>query len=270
MKAFLRLLTFGLLAPLFLTSCDLEDPAPANPSAGPVYLTRAASSAGDERQFVYNGQGWLTQIKGKGSYALNDAQESTSNILFDNWSRLAYVLTKGTAQDAENVYHYTSDNLVYKIEELVDGRVESYHTFEYDAKKLLKTRYDFSKNADSDSETPLATHKEVYTYETGSGNVILVESFQKAGSALDWQLVQMQKYTDYDAKIGVQHMLGFLFTPTIVLHRNNPGKVTTTLANGEQHVTTFTYEYNDRNLPTKRITTSEQGSPVETTFTYQF
>jgi hypothetical protein len=268
MTSILRFLAMALLVPVLLTGCDLEEPTPVDPSQSPVYLTKVSTSQGDERQFVYNGQGWLTQIIGKGSFSLNGSQTSTSNVLFDNWRRIAYVITDESGKDAENVYHYTSEHMLYKLEELVDGTVERYHTFEYDANRLLNTRYSFSKDA-TVTDAPRATNKLVYTYDA-SGNVTEIASYHKPNLTSDWQLTQTQKFTDYDSKTGVQHMTDSLFTPTIVLQRNNPGKITTLLASGEQRVTVYTYLYNERNLPVKRTTSPSQGEIEETTFTYQF
>ncbi|GAA4310022.1 hypothetical protein [Nibribacter koreensis] len=268
MKLTVRLFTTVFFLAFSLASCDLEEPTPVDPAQGPVYLTQISTLQGDERQFVYNGQGWLTKITGKGAYALNGNTTSSSDVLFDTWRRLAYIVTQGSGTNTENVYHYTSENLLYKVEELINGQVERYHTFEYDGNRQLKTRYGFYKEG-PDAETPRATRKQTYTY-AATGNVTEIVYYQKVNPASEWTLAQTQKYTDYDGKTGVQHMTGLLFTPTIVLHRNNPGKVTTTLATGEQHVTVFAYQYNERNLPVKRTATSDQGEVLETTFTYQF
>ena len=54
--------------------------------------------------------------------------------------------------------------------------------------------------------------------------------------------------------------------------KNNPGKVTTTVATGEEpmvYVSNYTYQYNDKNLPTKITETDEENEQYITNFTYQ-
>ncbi|KAA3440587.1 hypothetical protein [Rufibacter hautae] len=265
MKNYLSKLPLVLFTTLFLASCDLEDPEPSTDLTA-IYLTKISTSQGDSREFQYSASGWLTRLVGKGSLALNESAPSTSEVIYDNLGRFAYVLTDGPTIDTENAYFYTSENQLYKLDELINDKVESYHTFEYSVNGRLATRYDFYK--DAATATPRETNKVTYTYDA-NGNVSEIALYRRPTTGAAWQLVQTSKYENYDTKKGVQHLADSLFTPNILLFRNNPGKVTTTLANGEQRVTTFTYEYNAQNLPVRKTTTPANGTPFQTDYTYQ-
>lgn len=259
-------LALSLLALCFLTtSCNLEKQDP-QPTSRPILLLKVATSNGDSRDFTYTPDGWLTKVTGTGFLALNENEQSSSKIIFDSWGRIGYVLTDGPDLDTENVYHYTSDNLLYKLEELIDKKVESYHTFEYDANKKLAVRYSYFKPLDTD--IPLQTLKRTYTYE--NGNVSEVKHYHKTSPTGAWELVQTSKYEGYDTSKAVNHLTDYLFTPGIVLHHNNPAKVTNTLASGEVRVTTYTYQYNEQNLPVKKTTTPQTGTSYTTEFTYRY
>ncbi|ALI99136.1 hypothetical protein [Rufibacter tibetensis] len=251
-------------AALFLAGCDLEDPEP-NIHQPRVLLKKIATTQGDSREFQYAASGWLARVVGKGQLALNENEQTTSEIIYDNMGRVAYVLTDGPTLDTENAYYYTADNKLYKLDELINGKVESYHTFEYDTQKRLTARYSHYK--DVTINTPREANKVTYTYDA-KGNVGEVKMYHKPTATSDWQLVQTSTYENYDTKKSVQHLSDFLFTPRIILHGNNPGKVTTTLASGEQRVTTFTYEYNEQNLPVKKTTTPSNGTAFQTEYTY--
>ncbi|WP_207433483.1 hypothetical protein [Sabulibacter ruber] len=265
MKTFLSKLAFALATTLLLAGCSLDDPQP-NSGPSPVLLKKVTTSQGDQREFLYTAGGWLTGIVGHGFLALNENEDSESDVIYDNWGRIAYVLTEGPDIDTENAYYYTSDNKLYKIDELINDQLESYHTFEYGNNGKLAVRTSFYKTATTDA--PSAANKLSYTYDT-NGNVSEETLHHRAAPAQPWQLVHTRKYENYDAKIAVEHLTDFLFTPSIILHKNNPGKVTTTLASGEQRVTTFTYQYNEQNLPVKKTTTPSTGNAFDTMYTYQ-
>ncbi|RNI23584.1 hypothetical protein [Rufibacter latericius] len=264
MKTYVSQFTFLFFVSLFLTGCDLEDPEPST-NATPIFLKKISTSQGDSREFQYSATGWLTRVVGAGQLALNENPQSTSEVVYDNVGRISYLLTDGPILDTENAYYYTANNQLYKLDELINDKVESYHTFEYDVAGRLATRFSFYK--DAGSTVPRETNKVTYTYDA-TGNVNEMAMYRKATATSAWELVQTSKYENYDTKKGVQHLGDFLFTPTIVLFRNNPGKVTTTLANGEQRVTNFTYEYNAQNLPVKKTTSPVSGPPFQTEYTY--
>ncbi|WP_210489647.1 hypothetical protein [Rufibacter aurantiacus] len=266
MKNYLSKLTLVFFTTLFLAGCDLEDPEPSTQSS-PVFLTKINTSQGDSREFQYSASGWLTRVVGKGSLALNENAQSTSEVVYDNLGRFAYVLTDGPTVDTENAYYYTSENQLYKLDELIDDKLQSYHTFEYNVNGRLTARYDFYKDVTT-ATTPRETNKVTYTYDA-NGNVSEIALYTRPTTGAAWELVQKSKYENYDTKKGVQHLADALFTPNILLFRNNPGKVTTTLASGEVRVATFTYEYNAQNLPVRKTTSPENGTPFVTDYTYQ-
>ncbi|MFB9863143.1 hypothetical protein [Rufibacter immobilis] len=269
MKTYLNRFVLAVAATFMLAGCELDDPEPM-PSSSPAFLLKVSTTTGDSREFGYDSRGWLVRLDGKGALALNEKQESKSEVIYDGWGRISYVVTDGPTEDIENVYSYTSDNKLYKLEELINKKVESYHTFEYDGtgeNARLKTRSSFYKDAPTDA-APRETSKSTFTYDA-SGNLSEVTQSQKTSATADWQVTQRIKYENYDGKVAVQHLTeGFLFTPGIRLHQSNPGKVTIILANGEQRVTTHTYQYNERGLPVKRTSTPDTGAPFETVYTY--
>ncbi|MBC3540700.1 hypothetical protein ACFSC6_12490 [Rufibacter sediminis] len=264
MKTFVSKLTFLFFVSLLLSGCDLEDPEPSATSS-PIFLAKIATNQGDSREFQYSASGWLTKMVGMGSLAFNENEQSTSEVVYDNMGRIAYLRTDGPLLDTENAYFYTASNQLYRLDELINAKVESYHTFEYDLNGRLITRYSFYK--DPDATVPRETNKVTYTYDTNS-NLTELTMYRRPTAGAAWEQVQKSKYEGYDTKKAVQHLAEFLFTPNIILYRNNPGKVTTTLASGEQRVTTFTYEYNAHNLPVKKITTPANGTAFETVYTY--
>lgn len=267
MKLLFSKLSLALATLLALAGCDLNDPKP-QPTGGYVFLTKVATTQGDSREFVYSPQGYLTRLIGNGMLALNENQTSTSTVTLDQLGRIATVMTDGPNLDTKNVYYYTSDHRLYKLEELIDNQLQSYHTFEYNSSKRLTVRYSFYPST-SGSSGLRETNKSTFTYDA-SGNLLLHTMYHKPTATSDWQLTQTMKYENYDTMIGVHHLAsGFLFTPSIVLHQNNPGKVTTTLASGEQRVSTFTYQYNTQKLPVKKVTTPSTGNAFETVYTYQ-
>ncbi|MFC6996481.1 hypothetical protein [Rufibacter roseus] len=268
MKTYLSKITFALFTVILFAGCNLDDPQPS-PTGGYVLLSRVATTQGDSREFIYSAEGWLTRLVGNGYLALNENQTSTSNVTFDNLGRIATILTDGPELDTKNVYYYTTDHKLQKLEELIDNQVQSYHTFAYDAQKRLTTRISFYPDASSNSNTLRETNKSTFTYHT-DGNLHVHTMYHKPSTSADWQLTQTMTYENYDTMIGVQHLTsGFLFTPSIILQKNNPGKVTTVLASGEQRVSNFTYQYNAQKLPVKKTTTPSTGNAFETVYTYQ-
>ncbi|WP_205503608.1 hypothetical protein [Rufibacter psychrotolerans] len=265
MKTYLRTLAFAFVAMLFLTGCSLDNPQPTT-NYNPILLKKVTTTQGDQREFLYSPTGWLTGIVGHGFLALNENEDSESEVIYDNWGRISYVLTEGPDLNTENAYFYTADNKLYKIDELINDQLESYHTFEYNTAGKLATRYSYFKTPASDE--PTAANKSTFTYDA-NGNLSEHAMYHRAANGQAWELAQTMKYEGYDGKISVDHLTGFLFTPSIVLHKNNPGKVTITLASGEQRVTTFTYQYNEQNLPVKKTTTPSTGNAFDTVYTYQ-
>ncbi|WP_192822695.1 hypothetical protein [Rufibacter sp. LB8] len=257
----------AFLAVVLLTGC-LQDPDPQPQKPGAILLQKATTSSGDSREFVYNNQGWLTQIKGTGYLALNENQQSTSTPIFDNWGRLAYLQTDGPDLDTENAYFYTADNKLYRLDELINDQLQSYHTFAYDAQKRLATRISFYPGPAANPALR-ETNKYTYTYNP-EGNVTEIKVYQKPDATQDWQLTQTRTYENYDTKVSVAHLTDFLFTPTITLHKNNPGKVTTTNVGGSVHTATYTYDYNAQNLPVKKTTSPSTGTAFTTEYTYLF
>lgn len=271
MKTYFNKLVIAISATFLLAGCNTEDPQPSNQSRY-AFLKKVTTSTGDSREFTYTPQGIMEGVKGTGGLALNENATSESKIFYDNRGRIAYVLTDGPNIDTENVYHYTAEGIFYKLEELINNKVESYHTFEYEdvnGAKRLKTQYAFYKDI-SFANALRETNKNTYTYDV-NGNVSEVTLYRKPTATADWQLVHTIKYENYDNKIGVQHLTtGYLFTPNIRLQKNNPGKVTITLASGDQRITTHTYQYNEQNLPVKQFSTPSNASPFEREYTYHF
>ncbi|WP_066830443.1 hypothetical protein [Rufibacter ruber] len=259
---------FLILIAFLVVGCGIEEPEPSNTPL--VRLAKVTTSQGALREFTYGPSGELTRIKGTGELALHSLTASDSEVLYGANGRIGLIKNTGGQVTKESAYTYNGLGQLTKLEEKINGQVESYYTFEYDNAGRLAVRYSYFKDTNASSEELVATHKHSYVYNA-RGNVSDITVFQRSAPTAGWTASYTVKYENYDDSPCVQHLAGTPFTPGIVLQWNNPGKVTTTFQeDGRQLAATYTYEYDSQKLPVKKTTTPTTGDAVVTMYSYSY
>ncbi|MGV3538665.1 MAG: hypothetical protein ACO1OQ_02580 [Rufibacter sp.] len=264
MRTYFKLAPFLLSVLLLTAGCGLEGIEPEQGQT--AKLTKVSMGDNNVRVFSYGSQRELTHIKGGGSFALNENENSESIVTFNAKGQIILITTTGDYLTTENVYHYNSIGQLQKLEEKINGSVESYYTYEYDNGGKLSVRYSYFKTGNA--STPKETLKHTYVYDA-RGNVSEIAAYSQSAGV--WLLSHTTRYENYDTHPSVMHLTGSPFTPTIILHWNNPGKTTIThQSDGRQQSSAHAYEYNSLGLTVKKTTTPTGGTPMETAYTYSY
>lgn len=253
-----KLLGLFVVAALTLTACgDKDDDAqPATDTLTPCKVTSVTNSDGTTSDFEYNAAGYVTSIT---QVEVEDGieYEYTSAYSYDSNNRL---IKEEYLSDGEAYGYMTfeyANGLVSKTKEYYDGTLEYTATFTYDSSKRLVKITEVGQDEEEYSMT--------FTYNS-AGNV------NEAKVMYMGEAFITTKYENYDNKLIPYAAVKGLVNLYEGSSKNNPGKVTATMAWGEEPVTsvvTYTYQYNDKNLPTRVTGTYEEGDQDISNFTYQ-
>ncbi|MFD3004076.1 hypothetical protein ACFS7Z_27240, partial [Pontibacter toksunensis] len=223
----------------------------------------SGSADDDVVKIEYNAQGYIS--KAIEDYEEGGANSDYTRYTYDANNRLikSEEVEDGNVDDYDT-YEYT-DGLVTAIKEHEsDGTIESTRTFKYDGSKRL---IEATEEIDGDD------YKQTFEYDN-KGNVTKAETLY--GSALSSRRI----YENYDDKSTFYSSIKGLVEPTAMTNKNNPGKVTEyyfTDANGdgvvdtqpyETYMTAYTYKYNGEGFPTEVTEEEDDGELETTTFTY--
>jgi YD repeat-containing protein len=224
-----------MIAGVVLAACsDSDDNSPA------VCTLTRMKLGGADQEFVYDGQGQLSEI-------INLTSNIRSTLIYDGERKIIKRLNfdDKNAPSGHAAYLYNDDNdIITATFYLATGEANSIATYEYDDKhRVTGYKLKFA------GEVNFVTDLKLSYY--ANGNLQKVDSYEDG----------VKKYSiscmDYDANINPTSLHPFFQFTTINYSPNNMGREI-----GPNDETVYTYEYNDRKLPTSityEISSSAMG-----------
>jgi YD repeat-containing protein len=212
-----------MIAGVLLVACsDSDDDSPAV-----CKLTRMKFGGADQ-EFVYDGQGQLSEI-------ISLTSNSKSTLVYDGEGKIIKRLNfdeKDVASGHAAFLYDDDNNIITATFYLSTGEANSIATYEYDDNHRVtgyKVKFAGAIN--------FITHLEFSYYANGN--------LQKVKSYEDGVEIYSISCLDYDANINPITLHPFFQFMTLNYSPNNMGREI-----GPNDETVYTYEYNDRKLPT--------------------
>lgn len=250
MKTYKKI-AFLVLMSFFVMACGKDEetlviPIPETPVERVKQILKSPT---DIQSFEYNEMGKVSRYISQWQFVQNDPA-SVKKIIYD----FVYD-TNGSLSQVKfgnsKINYYYQNNLLYKTEE-TDGKSEilNERIYTYENNRLHE-EYTNVKNL----RTGLYdTFIRIFKYDA-KGNLIKEEEFYKEAGKQAFIPSGRTEYDAFDDKANPDVMtFRFPFLPMIEFFKNNPGKTTHYLSNGNVlNELSFTYVYNDKNYPVKKI-----------------
>jgi hypothetical protein len=244
-----------VLISFYVLSCKDKntDPQP-KPEPQPTIKLGKLSLSNQDREYIYNTTGKLTQIKTTNKFPSGLALESFQHIAYNEQGRIDKLWTENDNNKTETRYLYETDKVV-KTEEYYNDNLTSYTFYTYNSQGQLVTRIIYQ----TDDYNQFREYWKINYEYNQQGNLTLETQYLK-GTSPNWNFFQSFKFEDYDSTPNFEYLTG---TPLLLnqnMQKNNPGKLTHTNMNNVAVVSNYSYEYNDKNYSVKKTISSPKNN----------
>lgn len=256
-------ISFIFLLSLVIIACDTSSPEPVQINLKPSLFEEEDF----RREYVYNNENQLIQIKLISEFSNGGSMTSTQNFIYRSNGKM-----EETNSDTgfRFVYTYTGDK-ISRTDEYANGTWSKYHAFTYDSRGRLTEQVTYQDIPDEGGLIP--TSKDTYQYDVND-NLVVMNMYYFTSYGAETKLLTTFISSDYDTKINTEDYFDVnVYNPYVTLHRNNPGKLITQNASGIVGSTElYTYQYHPKGYATSKTThvTWHHGGTGSYTSTFTF
>lgn len=247
---------FTLCLTALFTDCSEKEkgaPAPLPAEQSKVKISKI-SRTNQDRLFIYNGAGNLTEIKTVNKFNSGVTLSSSQHISYNSAGKVDRVTLQEDGYKIETRYLYENGKVV-KTEEYFNDHLSSYVYYTYNPHGKLISSLTFQTD---DFNQFREYWKHTYTYHE-NGNLHVQTTYLK-GPASDWALFQTFRYEDYDNRPNFEYLTAHPVLPEVITQQNNPGRLIHTNGHGVAATSTYAYEYNSDQYPVKKTVSSPKNN----------
>lgn len=259
----MRILFFSIATLLFIAGCSSDDtPQPNMAELTPVKLEQA----GYIRELNYNISGNLNEVVTTYRYA-NGLETKSIQVLDYNDDGLLIRSTTDSGWRLE--YTYDGNGRLVKTNEYTNDSWWQLHTYEYNEKGLLLQSITFQNIPEEGGIIPVS--KDMYEYDVNE-NVVVMDLYYYTSYGAESKLLTKFVFSDYDTKKNSEEYFNVHpFNPTLLLRKNNPGKMIVSNAKGIVSSTdVYSYTYNKEGYAIAKTTTQTMYNGETGSYTTQY